>query len=121
MLLALAPVFAYDMIFGESGRGLHASGLPIWEIHTFATVLALSGIVGLVGCFARERAKWWSVGIRLEGGALALGAGGLLLFTYVMGTLSDWRGVGFIFTAAWTVANMWRSGQCVSDVRRSQV
>lgn len=120
MFLFISPVFAYDMLFGPARLALSVAHVPYAEVLAFALVLVVSGIIGLVGCALRTRAAWWDVGIRLEGGALVFGAGGLLLFTYVIGDVSHWQGSSYKFLGAWTAANVWRSVQCVRAIRASK-
>lgn len=120
MFLFISPVFAYDMLFGPAALALRVAHVPYVEVLTFVTILATSGIIGLVGCALRTRAAWWDVGIRLEGSALFFGAGGLLLFTYVIGDVSHWQGSSYKFLGTWTVANVWRAVQCLRAIRASK-
>lgn len=117
MLLFLAPIFAYQIVFSPA-TGSATSVMPRWEVLLFALVLAVSGVVGLVGCVLRESIRWYELGLAVEGGALTLGAGGLLLFTGVLGDVTNWRGIGWLFTGAWFCANIWRGIQCVRELRQ---
>ena len=115
MLLVLAPIFSYSMLF--SPRAPRSTVLiPAWETTLFAVVLGLSGIVGILGYVLHVIPKTFDIGLRVEGGAMALGAGGLLIFTGILGHVTNWTGVAWPFTGAWFVANVWRAVQCFREV-----
>lgn len=114
MLFVLAPIFTYQLIFGTPSPDV--LGLPHWEVATFASTLFVSGFGGLLGCTLRALKRWLHVGLLVEAGALLLGAGGLFFFLPPLIHTTHWRGVGWVFTAVWLIANVWRAMQCLNDI-----
>lgn len=114
MLFVLAPIFTYQLIFGTPSDNVLS--LPHWEVVTFASTLFISGFGGLLGCVLRALRRWYHVGLLLETGALMLGAGGLFFFLPPLIRTTHWHGVGWLFTAVWLIANVWRAVQCINDI-----
>lgn len=89
--------------------------MPAWEVHVWAALLAVSGAVGLAGC-------WWrgnvAFGLRLEGGAMLINAAALAAFAAAAFAAAGWRAlVGGGVAAALAWADLVRAGQIKRDLR----
>lgn len=88
--------------------------IPHWLVLVWAGGLAVSGAVGLAGC-------WWHGhrGLRLEQGGLLIGAGALLIYTVSAFVFAGSRALfagGVV--CMWAAANLWRAAQCQRDLKQ---
>lgn len=91
-----------------------AAVLPGPALMLWAAGLAVSGVVGLVGCWMHgER------GMGFELGGLLINTGVLLIYVAAVFAAAGLRAVfagGVV--AAWAVANLWRAAQIDRDLRK---
>jgi hypothetical protein len=115
LLLAVSIPIGLSYVFGAPPPGSVAALIPAWEVRIWAWLLLFSGLVGLVSSSWGRDARF---ALRLEAGAMLLGAGALLIYTVAVFQLGTWRGLfaGGI-TVAWMAANLWRALQIRRDLR----
>lgn len=92
-----------------------AAVLPSWEIPLWAALLLASGVTGLAGCLWPRNV---TLGLRVEAGAMLLGAAALLLYAtsvFVVGGLHGLFAGGS--AVAWMAANIARAAQILRDLR----
>lgn len=115
LLLAVSVYLGVIYAVGAPPPGSLSALLPLWIFKTWAVVLLLSGVFGLVGCFWPWRAD---VGLEVERGALVMQTGGLLLYTAVVFTFAGWPAMAAgAITVAWAIANGVRAAQVTRLLR----
>jgi hypothetical protein len=100
---------------GSPGPASIAATQPIWAVKAWASGMLLSGLAGLYGALSRnalERA------LRVEAGAMYLGASALILYSGSLFSYAGSRAWGSgMLLAFWAGANLWRAVQCTRDQR----
>lgn len=115
LLLAWSLVFGAVGLWQAPAPATLAALVPHWEVLAWSAGLAVSGAVGLLGCFWRRGS---AMAAQLEMGGLLIGAGSILLYCAAILLVGGWKG---LFAAglvgAWMLANLWRAGQLRRDVK----
>lgn len=93
-----------------------AATMPPLVVRVWAAGLLMSGVVGLAACLLPLDIR---TGLRLESGAMLIGAGALTVtVASIVSTTGLGRGsLGIGFCAAWLVANLIRAYQIRTDLR----
>lgn len=90
-----------------------SASLPHPLLIAWSAALAVSGIIGLTGCWLRgER------GLGVELGGMLINTGALIVYAVSVFSLAGTRALlpgGIVL--AWAVANLWRAAQAVKDIR----
>lgn len=108
LLLVVSVLVGAAYLLGAPAPGSVTALLPRWEIHAWAGAMLASGVAGLAGCAWRNAVT----GLRIEAGAMLIGAGTLWMYVAAVFAAGGWRALlaGGI-TVAWGVANLIRAGQ----------
>jgi hypothetical protein len=116
VLLLLSVMLGLAYTLGAPAPQSVAATMYPWVVHAWAGLLLASGVVGLPACLVP-----WDVrlGLRLEMGAMLIGAGALIV---TVAAIVSFAGVsngsfGIGFCAAWCAANLWRTAQIRRDLR----
>lgn len=116
LLLVLSVVTGLSYLLGSPPPGSVVALMPHWEIRLWAATLVVSGALGLTSLWRRWRGT--EFGLRLEMGAMLIGAGALLLPSFTAFTFGGWRALlGGGILAAWCVANLWQAWQNHRDLK----
>jgi hypothetical protein len=118
-LLAVSAFLGLAYLFGSPPPGSLQALMPKPIFYAWATVLLVSGTVGLAGCYWPRR---MDVALELERGAMTLQVAGLLLYTAVLFGYAGWQALasGGI-SIAWAVANGYRAWQISKLLRQKPV
>lgn len=113
LLLAYSALIGVVYVTTAPAPASLSATLPGWLLTTWAAAMAISGAVGLAGC-------WWrgERGLGLEAGGLLMNAGALLMYAAAVFTIAGMRALlpgGIV--AAWAVADLWRANQIRRDLR----
>jgi hypothetical protein len=116
LLLVVSLVLGASYLIGVPPPTSIAATQPAWVIHVWAGAMLLSGSAGLFAAFWRPAA---TRALRMEGGAMDLGAAAMLLYAVSLVAYAGWTralasGVTF---GLWAAANLWRSRQIRRDLR----
>lgn len=107
-LLAWSILIGAGYLFGAPRSGALANQLSPVVIVIWSWAMTLSGVIGLIGCFGFR--KRMDIAFGLERGALALQAGGLMLFA--VSIVSNAGATGLTVAGicmAWALANLTRA------------
>jgi hypothetical protein len=111
LLLAVSVLVGAAYTFGAPPPTSLAASMPHWAVRVWATGLALSGVVGLVGVAGRST---WA--LQVEQAAMLIGAAALVWYTAALAPLG-WRALfAEAVFGAWAVANLVRARQIRQDL-----
>ena len=116
LLLALSVLLGVSYLVRVPAPQTLTAAVPRWVVLLWAAGLALSGLVGLVGCLWRGDIV---VGLGLERGALIMSTAALTLISAVIVSATGLRGAFSAgITIAWALANLYRCIQITTDLRQ---
>jgi hypothetical protein len=112
LLLSIMLGLAYTL--GAPPPQSVAAAMPLAIVHLWAAGLLASGVVGLAAILLPLEMR---LSLRLEQGAMLIGAGALLITTAAVFSAAGWRGLfGGSFAACWMAANLIRALQIRRDL-----
>lgn len=115
LLLVVSAVLGASYVLGVPPPTSIAATQPGWVIHMWAVAMLVSGAAGLWASVWRNVAR----ALRLEAGAMDLGAAAMLLYAMSLFAYAGWTRAlasGITF-GLWAAANLWRAQQIRRDLR----
>lgn len=115
LLLGWSLLFGVVGLWKAPAPGSLEHLVPHWQVLTWSAALAVSGAVGLVGCYWRRGSP---MSAQLESGGLLIGAGAILFYCAAIIHIA---GLSGLFPAgvigSWMAANIWRAVQLWRDMK----
>lgn len=115
LFLLFSLISGLSYLLGAPKPGSINALMPHWEIWFWSSGLAISGVVGLFGC-------WWKydrgLGLGMEMAGMLVGAGAMLMYAAAAWSVGGWKaslpaGISLV----WTIANLVRAGQIRKELR----
>lgn len=115
LFLILSVVLGLNYLIGGPPPDSLAATLDEWKFTTWATLLLLSGLIGLVGCYWRGDVDF---SLRLERGALIIQCAVVFLYTIALFDAGGRRAaVAGGVAAVWVAAHLVRVIRITRDLR----
>lgn len=121
LLVAAALMGAFFLIGVPPPTSVSATQ-PIWVVRGWAAAMLASGLMGLWATAGPKNLNDWrdlESRLRLEGSAMWIGAGALVLYCGSLINYAGWRALSVVITyGGWAVANYVRARQIRKDLRQ---